>query len=74
MTPEQIRTIRHTVKLTGRHPLHTTTQTEFARLLNTSAQTVQSWEQGRRHPSGTALKLLHLLHQSPKLAEQLQTI
>lgn len=38
-------------------------QAVFARLLNTSLSTVQKWETGQKKPAGTALKLLHLVHQ-----------
>jgi putative transcriptional regulator len=33
----------------------------FAALLNTSLSTVQKWEIGQKRPTGTALKLLHLV-------------
>ncbi|MGY2485253.1 helix-turn-helix domain-containing protein [Cupriavidus sp. CP313] len=33
----------------------------FAAYLNTSATTVQKWEQGQKHPSGPSLKLLDLV-------------
>lgn len=36
-------------------------QAVFARLLNTSLSTVQKWEIGQKKPTGTALKLLHLV-------------
>jgi len=36
-------------------------QPVFARLLNTSSETVKKWEQGERHPTGTSLKLLNLV-------------
>ena len=36
-------------------------QAVFASLLNTSVSTVQKWEVGQKRPSGTALKLLHLV-------------
>jgi putative transcriptional regulator len=36
-------------------------QAAFAKFINTSVQTVQGWEQGIKKPSGTALKLLHLI-------------
>jgi putative transcriptional regulator len=35
----------------------------FARLLNTSVSTVQKWEIGQKKPTGTALKLLHLVQE-----------
>ena len=33
----------------------------FAALLNTSVSTIQKWEIGQKRPTGTALKLLHLV-------------
>ncbi len=36
-------------------------QTVFAAYLNTSASTVQKWEQGQKKPNGVALKLLNLV-------------
>lgn len=36
-------------------------QAVFAALLNTSVSTVQNWEIGQKRPTGTALKLLHLV-------------
>lgn len=36
-------------------------QAVFAVLLNTSVSTVQMWKIGQKHPTGTALKLLHLV-------------
>ena len=38
-------------------------QAVFAALLNTSVSTVQKWEIGQKRPTGTALKLLHLVQQ-----------
>ncbi|MCV0438729.1 MAG: DNA-binding transcriptional regulator [Hydrogenophaga sp.] len=38
-------------------------QAVFAKLLNTSLSTVQKWEIGQKKPTGTALKLLHLVQQ-----------
>jgi transcriptional regulator with XRE-family HTH domain len=35
----------------------------FARLLNTSVSTVQKWEIGQKKPTGTSLKLLHLVQE-----------
>jgi putative transcriptional regulator len=49
---EQIRLIRERSRVS---------QAVFARLLNTSLSTVQKWEVGQKNPSGTALKLLHLV-------------
>ena len=36
-------------------------QAVFAALLNTSVSTVQKWEIGQKRPTGTALKLLHMV-------------
>lgn len=36
-------------------------QAVFARFLNTSISTVQKWEIGNKKPTGTALKLLHIV-------------
>lgn len=41
----------------------TVSQAVFASLLNTSPSTVQKWEIGQKRPTGTALKLLHLVQQ-----------
>ena len=52
LQPEQIKHIRASTQVS---------QAVFARLLNTSLSTVQKWEIGQKKPSGTALKLLHLV-------------
>lgn len=52
LEPEQIKHIRETSHVS---------QAVFARLLNTSLSTVQKWEVGQKKPTGTALKLLHLV-------------
>jgi putative transcriptional regulator len=36
-------------------------QAVFAACLNTSASTVQKWEQGQKRPNGPSLKLLNLV-------------
>ena len=36
-------------------------QAVFAVYLNTSKSTVQKWEQGQKHPSGSSMKLLDLV-------------
>ncbi len=36
-------------------------QAALAMFLNTSASTIQKWEQGDKKPSGPSLKLLHLI-------------
>jgi len=52
LQPEQIKHIRENSRVS---------QAVFARLLNTSLSTVQKWEIGQKNPTGTALKLLHLV-------------
>ena len=41
-------------------------QTVFAMALNVSAETVRSWEQGKREPDGAALRLLQIAEQHPE--------
>lgn len=38
-------------------------QAVFASILNTSLSTVQKWEIGQKKPTGTALKLLHIVQE-----------
>ena len=40
-------------------------QAVFARMLNVSTKTIQSWEQGQRKPSQAALRLIQVFRQSP---------
>ena len=40
-------------------------QAIFARVLNVSTKTVQSWEQGQRKPSQAALRLIQVFRQNP---------
>lgn len=40
-------------------------QAVFARMLNVSTKTVQSWEQGKRRPSQAALRLIQVFRQNP---------
>jgi putative transcriptional regulator len=40
-------------------------QAVFARVLNVSTKTVQSWEQGERKPSHAALRMLQLFRERP---------
>ena len=40
-------------------------QAVFARLLNVSTKTVQSWEQGTRKPSRAALRLIQIFGKNP---------
>lgn len=54
LRPEEIKHIREASHVS---------QAVFAALLNTSVSTVQKWEIGQKRPTGTALKLLHLVQQ-----------
>jgi putative transcriptional regulator len=40
-------------------------QAVFARMLNVSTKTVQSWEQGQRRPSQAALRLIQVFRRNP---------
>ena len=51
-TPHAITRLRRRLKVS---------QAVLARFINTSVYTVQKWEQGRKKPSGPALKLLHII-------------
>jgi putative transcriptional regulator len=42
-------------------------QSMFARLLNVSPRTIQDWEQGRRIPSDSALRLLAVAAKHPEV-------
>ncbi|WP_342748177.1 helix-turn-helix domain-containing protein [Merismopedia glauca] len=53
LSPEQIKDLREKSQVS---------QSVFALILNTSVSTVQKWEIGRKRPSGSALKLLHLIN------------
>lgn len=57
-TARRIIGLRHRLRLS---------QEVFARTLNVSPKTVQSWEQGGRSPSRAALRLLQLLEEKPEL-------
>jgi len=52
LRPAQIKRIRETSRVS---------QAVFAAILNTSVSTIQKWEIGQKRPTGTALKLLHLV-------------
>ena len=54
LRPDEIKQIREASHVS---------QAVFAALLNTSVSTVQKWEIGQKRPTGTALKLLHLVQQ-----------
>ncbi len=57
LKPRDIRAIRERLKLS---------QSVFASLLNVPTNTEISWEKGRRHPTGTALRLLDIVQRKPE--------
>jgi putative transcriptional regulator len=46
-------------------------QAVFAKLLNVSAKTVQSWEQGLRQPSQASRRLIQVLSERPDVLWQI---
>ncbi|UNU72944.1 helix-turn-helix domain-containing protein [Moraxella nasovis] len=48
-------------------------QSQFAKALGISVNTLKSWEQGQRQPSGSARVLLTLLARRPELIKELAT-
>jgi putative transcriptional regulator len=50
------------------------TQAQFANALGIPPNTLRSWEQRRKRPSGAARALLRLLEQRPELLESLAEI
>ncbi len=42
-------------------------QTIFARVLNVSPKTLQSWEQGTRQPSDASQRLIHIFSEHPEI-------
>jgi putative transcriptional regulator len=53
-----IRKLRKSVKVS---------QSQFARMIGVSVDTVQNWEQGRRTPKGPAMALLRVFEENPKV-------
>lgn len=50
------------------------TREEFALIIGSSEETVKSWENKRRNPSGASKKLLYLIQTNPtQMIELLQT-
>ena len=56
MKPADIRAVRESLNAS---------QALFARLLNVSSNSVESWEQGIREPRQATLKLLHIARRNP---------
>ncbi len=57
-TPVEVQAIRTNLKIS---------QSQFARLLGVSVNTIQNWEQGRRTPSGPARAFLSVAAFAPKM-------
>lgn len=51
---------------------HNLSQNQFAKTIGISVNTLKSWEQGQRKPSGSAKVLLGLLAKRPELIKDLQ--
>lgn len=49
-------------------------QSQFAKAIGISVNTLKSWEQGQRRPSGSAKVLLNLLARKPELISELSAI
>ena len=50
------------------------TQKQLSKILNTSVDTIKSWESGRRNPNGLARKVLILLSNDINLLNRFQDI
>jgi len=46
------------------------TQRQFAGWFGFPLATLKHWERGNRQPSGTALVLLHVIHENPRVVRQ----
>ena len=57
-TPDDITLLRKKLKLS---------QAQFASVLGISTDTLQNWEQGRRHPTGPARVLLRVAARHPEV-------
>jgi putative transcriptional regulator len=61
-SPAEIAELRNTLRMS---------QAVFAAVINVSAKTVQSWEQGARQPSHAALRMLELIRDDPGVADSI---
>ncbi len=64
--PRQVRSIKPKEIASIREKLNVS-QPVFAALLNVPVTTARSWEQGKRKPSGAALRLLDLARHRPRI-------
>lgn len=58
LPPNNVSMIRQTLNM----PVET-----FAEALNVSSETVRRWEEGSQRPRGTAVRLLQVIQEDPKL-------
>ncbi len=58
LDPEEIKLLRLSLG---------TSQAVFAAVLGISIDLVQAWEQGRREPSASVLRMMHIFKKNPKL-------
>lgn len=49
-------------------------QDDFVSIIGVSSALVQAWEQGRRSPSGSALKLLSVIERKPEFIQELREV
>lgn len=63
--------VRVTSPITETRQRMNLSQPKFAEKLGISVNTLRSWEQGLRKPSGAAKTLLELLHRKPELIHEL---
>jgi putative transcriptional regulator len=46
------------------------TQTQFAQAMGISVHSLRNWEQGRRHPDGSAIALLRIAARHPRIIRE----
>ncbi|MCY3879349.1 MAG: helix-turn-helix domain-containing protein [Rhodobacteraceae bacterium] len=63
-------TARYTLRIRRRMGL---SQTELARRIDVSPETIRNWEQGKRYPTGAARALLRVLDKAPEIALRVLT-
>ncbi len=59
---KEVKTLRVSLRMT---------QVKFAWVVGESPSAVESWEQGKRQPSGSASQLIRVLERHPKLVKEL---
>lgn len=64
-SPEEIREIRIRAEMT---------QSVFASCIGVTVKAIESWEGGRSHPTGTARRMLSLMRNNPRFADEMGII